>query len=86
MLDAAESWDRDRRDPSYLFSGSRLLRVVEWQRASSTGVEYLPPVATEFIARSWQRQEEETRERERLEREAREAEQRRLREQAEAAG
>ncbi|MEX5635109.1 hypothetical protein [Parafrankia sp. FMc2] len=49
--DAAEVWERGGRDPSYLFSGSRLAAAREWVREAS-GDRGLSPVARRFFEAS----------------------------------
>jgi WD40 repeat protein len=49
LLDAAQAWDRERRDTAELYRGSRLATAQDWVAAS--GAEQ-PPVVREFLAAS----------------------------------
>jgi len=56
LHDAADSWQREDRDPASLYRGTRLAAASEWAARQDEG---LPPLAAEFlIASSTQREEE----------------------------
>lgn len=51
LADAAAEWERERRDPSLLYRGSRLSAVGEWSREVADRAE-LGPRETEFFEAS----------------------------------
>lgn len=66
LHDAADSWQREDRDPAGLYRGTRLAAAGEWAARQHEG---LPPLVAEFLAAgSAQREEEDGRARRRARR------------------
>ncbi len=59
IADATETWDTSGRDPSYLFSGTRLAGAREWAAASDRRGGLSPP-AQDFVTAGIAREQAET--------------------------
>jgi WD40 repeat protein/transcriptional regulator with XRE-family HTH domain len=58
LHDAADTWQREDRDPAGLYRGARLAAAAEWAARQREG---LPPLAAEFLAASSALRQEEDR-------------------------